>query len=247
MERLIKLTSHLITLIYLKPRVKIANAIHSILENEIKRDKNKMFLFLISLLLSVVILPLIIVYYQYSLFVKLKWSFCFLVFFIILILFSSAFYDARLRFNKKANYLLHRDTLISLEFMKDIDYADLAKNLLLKRAFKCDTLDLIKVLTNKAPSNQISITYVGANGRLSYHNIFFTFHYILKKGISDLNHSDKKELLTYISTHFKKGDKSINLKTLNQNYNDWLTYKFHKSFENEFLREFVNSKQTVKD
>ncbi len=247
MERLIKLISHLIIFVYLKPRVKIVNAINSILENEIKKDKNKMFLLLISVLLFAVILPLIIVYYPYPLLVKLKWSLCFLFVFSILILFSSAFYDAKLRFNKKANYLLKKEIRISLEFKKGIDYDNLTKNLLLKRAFKCDTQDLIRVLTNKAPSNQILIIYVGANGRLSYHNIFFTFHYILKKGISDLNNSEKKELLTYISTHFKKGDKSIDLKTLNQNYNDWLTYKFHKSFENEFLKEFGIPKQTVKD
>ncbi len=37
MEKLIKLTSNLIILIYLKPRVKISNAINSILENQLNQ------------------------------------------------------------------------------------------------------------------------------------------------------------------------------------------------------------------
>lgn len=232
---------------YLKPRIKIANAINSILENEIKNSKSKTYLFLISVQLFVVALPTLIVYHQYPLLFILKWTFCFLVFFSILILFSNAYYDARSIFNKEETYLLNKEKIIRSEFKKDIDYENLAINLQLKQAFNCDVQDLIKVLTNKLLSNQISICYVGANGRISYHNIFFTFHYILKNGINNLNHFEKKELLTYISTHFKKGDKKINLKTLNQNYNDWLKHKFHKSFENEFLKEFVNPKQTVKD
>jgi hypothetical protein len=247
MEWLIKLTSNLIIFVYLKPRIKIANTINSIIENEIKKSKTKTYLFLISVLLFVVILPIIIVYHQYPLLFKLKWSLCFLILFSILMLFSNGYYDARLRFYKKENYLLSKEKIISSEFKNDIDYDNLALNLQLKQAFNCDVQDLIKVLTNKAPSNQISISYAGANGRISYHNIFFTFHYILKKGINHLNYFEKKELLVYISTHFKKGDKKINLKTLNQNYNDWLKHKFHKSFENEFLLEFVNPKQTVKD
>jgi len=247
MERLSYITSKLIILYYLKPRAKIADAINLILENKIKRNKNKMLLFLILILLCTVILPLIIIYSQYPLIYRLKWAVSYLLFFSFIVLLISAYYDARLRFNKKEASTTKEEEIRNLEFKVQTNNANLVKNLLFKNAFECDSRDLTKVLSNESPSNQISITYVGANGRLSYHNLFFTFHYILKNGINDLTYLEKKELLKYISIHFKKGDKNIKLKTLNQNYNDWLKHKFSKSFENEFLKEFVNHKQSVTD
>jgi hypothetical protein len=250
MEKLSKLIGNLILTLYLRPRVKIINELNLVLENEVKGNKNKMLLFLISIIICTLILPLMIVYPEYPLIDKLKWSSYYLLFFSAVVLIISAYYEALLKFKEiNTNDLFPKitRTLQSFEFKKDINYNNLSKNLLLKDAFTCDIRDLIKILSNEFPSNKVAITYVGANGRLSYHNLFFTFHCVLKNGIADLTRTQRKELLIFLTYCFKKNNQSIDLKTLNQNYNDWLKQKYHKSYENEFFEEFIDSKQSVKD
>jgi hypothetical protein len=98
MDKLSKLISIFIILIYLKPRMKILNKLNSVLENEIKGNKNKMLLFLISILLCTIIIPNSIIDSDHTLINKLRWSGYYLLLFIVAVLILSAYYDALKKF-----------------------------------------------------------------------------------------------------------------------------------------------------
>ena len=250
MENLSKLVGNLILHLYLIPSIKTTTALNSFLENEVKSNKNKIVLLLISILLCTLILPFIIVYSEFELIDRLKWSVYYLLLFILVIVIYSAYHDALLKFHKIKTTQVEiskAQTLQNLEFKTDIDYENLVNKLLAENAYTCDPKDLIDALSNEIPPHKIAITYIGVNGKLSYHNLFFTLHYVFKNGIIDITLSHRKELLNYITMCFTKGEKNIRFKTLNQNYNDWLQKKYHKIYEDEFINKFGSSIQSVKD
>ena len=248
MDKLSKLISSLIIQIYLKPRIKILHELNSILENKIKGSKNKMLIFLLSIVTFTLIIPFIIVYPEYTFINKLKWSTYYLLIFSISVLLVSAYNEALLKFNEIDSLNLlneSAETLQNLTFKKNINHKNLSENLIKKNSFECQIQDLIKAISGQIPSKKVAITYTGANGRISYHNLFFTFHYTLENGIANLSLDKRKELLNYITHCFKKSNQQINLKTINQNYIDWIKQKYSERNVNEFLKEFITPIQSV--
>lgn len=248
MNKLSRIIANLIIQIYLRPRKKILNELDIILENELKGNIGKILLLLVSILLCIIIIPLSIIYTEYGLIKKLKWSSLYLLLFGSIALIISAYYDALSKFKETYNSNLDigiNDALHNFAFRIGANHKNLSENLILKNAFRCEVEDLIKVFSCQVPSNKIAVTYVGANGRVSYHNLFFTFDYILQNGIANLSHEKRKKLLIYISRCFKKNNQQINLKTLNQNYIDWMKQKYNERNVNEYLKEFATPIQSV--
>lgn len=252
MKKLTELSSKVIYQKIYVPYAYANDRLELFFKNNIAQKENNLFLLLISVILCTIIIPCIIVFNEYELYDKVMYSMCYLLLFTISIFFVSTrskLYD-QINEEVSSKFLNQYFTDIALEdlkFRNETKLEVISSNMVLKRAFKCQPLDLIRVLSNEAPTKRIDITFIGGNGKISYHALFYMFHYLLEGGIGNLNKGSKNELFNYIIWNFTKDGKEITTQRIRQSYKDWLCQTNDIKFKEDFLNIFINKTQSVKD
>lgn len=250
MEKLAYLLSDIIYRKIYVPYSKINDKIDIFFKKNINQNENNLFLLLITIALLIYLFPIMLFFSNYQFGNELLFGGYFISAFCIILLGISVYFKLTHRIKKdyyseelKADFSSIKFQTIRLN--KNIDLINLAVNLKTKKAFKCEKDNLLKVLSNKCPSQKVDIIYIGGNGKLSYHLLFYTFHYILEDGIRNLCKLSKKEFLNYIAGNFTIGEKEIIYKRIRQSYRDWLNETNEAKFIDEFLNIFT-SKQPAK-
>lgn len=199
---------------------------------------------LITIILATFILPVIIVSQEYQINDRLLYGAYYLLLFIF-ILFTASIYHKlsyQIKENKSSEKLSNNFTNIALrdlKFKNNIALNRLVTNLISKKAFKCEKDNLIKTLSNKSPSKKNDINYSGGNGKISYHNLFYTFHYLIEGGIRNLDKISRNEFLNYIIWNFTKNEKEITINRIRQSYKDWLCQTNDNKFNEDFFEIFI--------
>ncbi len=178
-------------------------------EEKVKKNDTTMIAFLMTLLLLFAIFLAAV-----NGFIPFEYKSAFLTFYPLLGLSMLIFTAGYYRGIKKRQQLGYNFKMIHLNFSK-LDLKILGFN-------EFDKYNLKLLYRNRKVENKINNTNLVKNkSAASYSFIFSLFHVMIKKGIKDLNTTDRKNFFKMLEDSFTMNGVSINSETLDSSYSKW--------------------------
>ncbi|MDY7396303.1 hypothetical protein UMM65_13715 [Aureibaculum sp. 2210JD6-5] len=238
MEKLSDIIRDIIYRTYLYPKLIFENKIDRHFKENLK-DKSSIISFLLLVITLTYVLPMFILLNDLSIESKSIYSILYLSICFFGLIGASGFLDAKKMLETK----IHKNDANKLKyiiFKTNLDLESITSNLVNKYIFECNIVDLKKALTNEIPTFKINNIYIGGSGKVSYHAIFFLFHYLIKGGINDLSPKALDELFNYITSKFLKNGETIKIERLKQSYDNWLLKKYCSDNARFFVKDYLS-------